>query len=102
MIISVGCAAYAAAVLLAPLANPACTPLLSEAVLLAARAPMMATLLLLAPRLRVLLVLSGCVIVSHTVVGLGWSRTGAPCGPEPVTVRTCPQPAQRMRQARMP
>ncbi len=82
VVIAVGCSAYAAAVLLAPLANPDCNPLLGEAVLLAARAPMMATLLLLAPRLSVLMVLMTCVVVSHTVVGVMWSRSGAPCGPE--------------------
>ena len=76
------CATYVLVGAVAVLADPYCASLLGESVMLDARAPMMATLLLLAPRPGVLAAIVGTVGAAHLGAGLAWSDRWPLCGPD--------------------
>ncbi len=67
---------------IAILADPYCSALLGEGVMLDARAPMMAVLLLLAPRPGVVAVVMATVGLSHVGAALAWNEQWALCGPQ--------------------
>ena len=67
---------------IAILADPYCSALLGEGVMLDARAPMMAVLLLLAPRPGVVAVVMATVGLSHVAAALAWNEQWALCGPQ--------------------
>ena len=67
---------------IALLADPYCSVLLGEGVMLDARAPMMAVLLLLAPRPGVVAAVMATVGLSHVGAALAWNERWALCGPQ--------------------
>ena len=67
---------------IALLADPYCSALLGEGVMLDARAPMMAVLLLLAPRPGVVAAVMATVGLSHVGAALAWNEQWALCGPQ--------------------
>jgi hypothetical protein len=76
------CATYLLVGALAVLADPYCSALLGEGVMLDARAPMMAVLLLLAPRARVVGAIVATVGVAHLATAVAWNRQWLLCGPD--------------------
>lgn len=76
------CGTYVLVGALAQLADPYCAALRGEGVLLDVRAPMMAVLLLLAPRTRVLVAILATVLGSHVVAAVMWHDRWILCGPE--------------------
>ena len=76
------CATYVLVGAVALLADPFCATLLGEGVMLDARVPMMAILLLLAPRTGVLAAIAATVGVTHVAVALAWRDRFAVCGPD--------------------
>lgn len=76
------CATYILVGAVALLADPYCASLLGEGVMLDARAPMMAVILLLAPRKGVLAAIVGTVGAAHLGAALAWSDRWALCGPD--------------------
>ena len=75
------CATYVAVSAAALLADPYCSSLLGEGVMIDARAPMMAILLLLAPRPGVLAAIVATVGVAHAMASLAWNDRWLLCGP---------------------
>ncbi len=76
------CATYFLVGAVALLADPYCASLLGEGVMLDARAPMMAVILLLAPRPGVLAAIVTTVGAAHLGAALAWSDRWALCGPD--------------------
>jgi hypothetical protein len=76
------CATYVLIGSVAVVADPYCASLLGESVMLDARAPMMAAMLLLAPRPAVLAAIVGTVGAAHLAAGLAWSDRWPLCGPD--------------------
>lgn len=76
------CATYVLVGAVALLADPFCASLLGEGVMLDARVPMMAVLLLLAPRPGVLAAIVATVGLTHVAVALAWGDRLAVCGPD--------------------
>jgi hypothetical protein len=76
------CAAYVLVGALALLADPYCASLLGEGAMLDARAPLVAVVLLLAPRPGVLGALVGTVGVAHVGAALAWNAQWVQCGPD--------------------
>lgn len=79
------CATYVLVGAAALLADPYCSSLLGEGVLLDARAPMMAMLLLLAPRPGVLGAVVATVGLAHLGGSLAWNARWLLCGPSTAT-----------------
>jgi hypothetical protein len=79
------CATYVAVGAVTLLADPYCSSLLGEGVILDARAPMMALLLLLAPRPGVLGSLVATVGLTHLGAALAWNQRWLLCGPDTAT-----------------
>ncbi|MDH4016041.1 MAG: hypothetical protein OEV20_01750 [Actinomycetota bacterium] len=75
------CATYVLVGAVALLADPFCATLLGEGVMLDARVPMMAVLLLLAPRTGVLAAIVATVGLTNVAVALAWGDRLAVCGP---------------------
>ena len=76
------CSTYVLVGAVALLADPYCASLLGEGVMLDARAPMMAVILLLAPRPAVLVSIV-CTVGAHTSEpALAWSDRWILCGPD--------------------
>ena len=67
---------------IALLADPYCSALLGESVMLDARAPMMAVLLLVAPRPGVVAAIMATVVLSHIGAALAWNQQWVLCGPQ--------------------
>ena len=67
---------------IALLADPYCSALLGEGVMLDARAPMMAVLLLVAPRRGVVAAIMATVVLSHIGAALAWNQQWVLCGPQ--------------------
>ena len=80
-----GCATYVLVGAVALLADPFCSSLLGEGVLLDARVPMMAMLLLLAPRPGVLGAIVATVGLAHLGGALAWNARWLLCGPSTAT-----------------
>jgi hypothetical protein len=80
-----GCATYVLVGAAALLADPFCSSLLGEGVLLDARVPMMAMLLLLAPRPGVLGAIVATVGLAHLGGALAWNAQWLLCGPSTAT-----------------
>lgn len=76
------CATYVLVGAVALLADPYCASLLGEGVMLDARAPMMAVVLLLAPRPGVLAAIVATVGAAHLGAALAWSDRWVLCGPD--------------------
>lgn len=76
------CGTYLLVGALAQLADPYCSALLGEGVLLDVRPPMMAVLLLLAPRPGVLAASLVTVLGSHLTAAAVWNSRWILCGPE--------------------
>ncbi len=76
------CATYVLVGAVALLADPYCASLLGEGVMLDARAPMMAVILLLAPRPGVLAAIVATVGAAHFGAALAWSDRWVLCGPD--------------------
>jgi len=76
------CATYVLVAAVALLADPYCASLLGEGVMLDARAPMMAVVLLLAPRPGVLAAIIATVGGAHLAAALAWSDRWILCGPD--------------------
>jgi hypothetical protein len=76
------CATYVLVGAVAVLADPYCASLLGESVMLDARAPMMAVILLLVPQPRVLVAIVGTVGGAHLVSAMAWSARWPLCGPD--------------------
>lgn len=74
------CATYVLVGAVALLADPYCASLLGEGVMLDARAPLVATVLLLAPRPGVLAALVGTVGAAHLGTALAWNARWVQCG----------------------
>ena len=79
------CATYVLVGAVALLADPFCSSLLGEGVMLDARAPMMAMLLLLAPRPGVLGAIVATVGLAHLGASLAWNERWLLCGPDTAT-----------------
>ena len=80
-----GCATYVLVGAVALLADPFCSSLLGEGVLLDARVPMMAMILLLAPRPGVLGAIVATVGLAHLGGALAWNARWLLCGPSTAT-----------------
>lgn len=78
--VTAGAGGYLLAGALDIMADPYCSSLLGEGVMLDARAPMLATVLVLAPRPRVLAGLVATVLVGHAAGAVAWHLRWAPCG----------------------
>jgi hypothetical protein len=76
------CSTYVLVGAVALLADPYCASLLGEGVMLDARAPMMAVILLLAPRRAVLVAIVCTVGLAHLGAALAWSDRWILCGPD--------------------
>lgn len=76
------CATYILVGAVAVLADPYCSSLLGENVMLDARAPMLAVVLLLWPNPWVLAAQAGTVLVAHFGGALAWSDQWPGCGPD--------------------
>ncbi len=76
------CATYVLVGAVALLADPYCASLLGEGVMLDARAPMMAVILLLAPRPGVLAAIVATIGFAHLGAALAWSDRWVLCGPD--------------------
>ncbi len=76
------CATYVLVGAVALLADPYCASLLGEGVMLDARAPLVATVLLLAPRPGVLAGLVATVGAAHLGIALAWNARWVQCGPD--------------------
>jgi two-component system sensor histidine kinase DesK len=74
------CATYVLVGAVALLADPYCASLLGEGVMLDARAPLVATVLLLAPRPGVLAALIATVGLGHVGTALAWNARWVQCG----------------------
>ncbi len=74
------CATYLLVGAVALLADPYCASLLGEGVMLDARAPMLAVILLLAPRPGVLAAIIATVGAAHLGAALAWSERWVLCG----------------------
>jgi Histidine kinase-, DNA gyrase B-, and HSP90-like ATPase len=74
------CATYAAVGAASVIADPFCSTLLGENAVLDARVPMLAVLLLVAPRVGVLLAVVGTVLVGNLASALAWSEQWPACG----------------------
>lgn len=79
------CATYVLVGAAALLADPFCSSLLGEGVMLDARAPMMAMLLLVAPRPGVLGAVVATVSLAHLGGSLAWNERWLLCGPDTAT-----------------
>ena len=79
------CATYVLVGAAALLADPFCSSLLGEGVVLDARAPMMAMLLLVAPRPGVLAAVVATVGLAHLGGSLAWNERWLLCGPDTAT-----------------
>jgi hypothetical protein len=79
------CATYVAVGAATLLADPYCSSLLGEGVILDARAPMMALLLLVAPRPGVLGAVVATVGLTHLGAALAWNQRWLLCGPDTAT-----------------
>ena len=77
----VACAAYVLVGSIPLLADPYCSSLLGEGVALDARAPMLVTMLLLAPRTGVLASLALTVSATHVLAAWWWNQQWFDCGP---------------------
>jgi hypothetical protein len=77
-----GCATYVLTGAVAIMADPSCSSLLGENAMLDARAPMLAVVLLLAPRWWVLAAQTGTVLFAHFGGALAWSGRWPACGPD--------------------
>ncbi len=76
------CATYVLVGALAQLADPYCSALRGEGALLDARIPMMAVLLLIAPRVSVLAAIGVTVVGTHMAAAFVWNERWLLCGPE--------------------
>ena len=74
------CATYLAVEAVSVIADPFCSTLLGENAMLDARVPMLAVLLLVAPRPGVLLSVLGTVLLANLGSALVWSRQWPACG----------------------
>jgi hypothetical protein len=83
--VAAACATYVLVGSAALLADPFCSSLLGEGVLLDARVPMMAMLLLLAPRPGVLGAVVATVGLAHLGGALAWNARWLLCGPATAT-----------------
>ncbi len=76
------CGTYVLVGALALLADPFCSALRGEGALLDARIPMMAVLLLVAPRVPVLVAIGVTVVGTHLAAAFAWNERWILCGPE--------------------
>ena len=76
------CAAYLLVGAIALVADPYCSSLLGEGVMLDARVPLLVAVLLLAPRPGVLAALIGTVGGAHVFAALAWNARWVGCGPD--------------------
>lgn len=76
------CATYVLVGAVTPIADQYCASLLGEGVMIDARVPLLATVLLLAPRPGVLAAVVGTVAATHAVAALAWNARWVGCGPD--------------------
>jgi hypothetical protein len=75
------CAVYLLLGAGALLTDPFCSTLVGQGVLLDVRVPLVATLLLLAPRVGVVLGIVATLLLTHAVAAVAWVDRGLGCGP---------------------